>query len=73
MFESSAVPLIFTFVVPKNFKTSLKYVRINLVNLTAKGIIVSLQKIPYFALEYSLKYNPMQIIIIYYFSIISIQ
>ena len=40
------VPLILTFFVPKNLKTSLKYVRTNLVNLTGKGIIVPLQKIP---------------------------
>ena len=41
-----AVPLILTFFVPKNFKTSLKYVQMNLVNFIAKGVIVSLQKIP---------------------------
>ena len=41
-----AVPLILTFFVPKNFETSLKHVHTNLVNSTAKGIIVSLQKIP---------------------------
>ena len=41
-----AVPLILTFSVPKNFKTSLKHVQINLVNLTAKGAIVSLPKVP---------------------------
>ena len=41
-----SVPLILTFFVPKNFKTSLKYVQINIANLTAKDIIVSLQKIP---------------------------
>ena len=38
MFES--MPLILTIFVPKNFETSLKYVQIDLVNLTAKGIIV---------------------------------
>ena len=39
-----ALPLILTFFVPKNFKTSLKYVQVNLVDLTVKGVIVSLQK-----------------------------
>ena len=41
-----AVPLILIFFIPKNFKTSLKYVQMNLVNLTVKGMTVSLQKIP---------------------------
>ena len=41
-----ATILILPFFIPKNFKTSLKYVQTNLVNLTAKGTIVSLQKIP---------------------------
>ena len=45
MFESMAVPLILTLFAPKNFKTSLKYVQIILVNFTAKGVIVSLKKI----------------------------
>ena len=46
MFESHAVPLVLTFSVPENCKTSLKHVQMNLVNLTAIGLIVSLQKIP---------------------------
>ena len=61
MFESIAIN--FHFLFPKNFETSLKYVQINLVNLTAKGPIVSLQKLSltklkkrtHFTLEYSLK------------------
>ena len=43
MFESMHILTLF---VSKNFKTSLKYVQIHLVNLIAKGVIVSLQKIP---------------------------
>ena len=46
MFESMQCHWFQLFLFQKNFGTSLKYVQMNLANLIAKGITVSLQKIP---------------------------